>query len=77
MCTGSLPSQLCTLHSLERLSIGGALLDGTIPSDIGSMFSLLSLDLAGNFLHGRLNEPDYPFVIVDHEADCCDFMCEL
>ena len=52
--SGSIPSELGDLTSLERLDLRWNELSGTIPSELGDLSSLEQLDLRGNELSGTI-----------------------
>lgn len=52
--TGTIPTDIGKLTTLEKLQVNGNMFSGTIPSEIGLMTSLLYLNLQGNNFSGTI-----------------------
>ena len=74
--TGTIPSDLEGMRSLETLWLNNNLLTGTIPTELGLMTNLKNLYLSNNFLTGTMPSEICALNIGNLEVNCDKVHCD-
>ena len=75
--TGTIPTQIGNLTSLERLYLYGNELTGSIPTEIGKLTSLLLLRLENNYLRGEIPSSINQTALYDNGGLYLETNCNL